>query len=184
VRVCGYEALEGGIGVDADGRITSVAYCPVGIDAERTERDLQKPTVQPKIEALRQLYKGKKIIVGRDKLDWTKGVLPKVSVYHFLLALHKLTSFIQMEAFEAFLKHYPEWQGKVVMIQVTEPAPNESAKMSTKLSRYVDHINVSAIRSALFSAQTDTCYRVPTATFPSYLCITTIKLSIVMWVYS
>jgi trehalose 6-phosphate synthase/phosphatase len=48
-----------------------------------------------------------------------------------------------MEAFEAFLKHYPEWQGKVVMIQVTEPAPNESTKMSTKISRYVEHINVS-----------------------------------------
>jgi trehalose 6-phosphate synthase/phosphatase len=79
VRVCGYEALEGGIGVDADGSITSVAYCPIGIDAERTERDLHSAAVQPKIEALRQLYKGKKIIVGRDKLDWTKGVLPKVS---------------------------------------------------------------------------------------------------------
>lgn len=123
VRVCGYEALEGGIGVDADGSITSVAYCPIGIDAERTERDLQKASIQPKIDALRQLYKGKKIIVGRDKLDWTKGVLPK------------------MEAFEAFLAHYPEWQGKVVMIQVTEPAPNESTKMSSKISRYVDHIN-------------------------------------------
>lgn len=79
MRVCGYEALEGGIGVDADGSITSVAYCPIGIDAERTERDLQSLAVQPKIEALRQLYRGKKIIVGRDKLDWTKGVLPKVS---------------------------------------------------------------------------------------------------------
>lgn len=78
MRVCGYEALEGGIGVDADGSITSVAYCPIGIDAERTEKDLQKPTIPPKIDALRQLYKGKKIIVGRDKLDWTKGVLPKV----------------------------------------------------------------------------------------------------------
>lgn len=47
-----------------------------------------------------------------------------------------------MEAFEAFLKFFPEWQGKVVMIQVTEPTPNESPKMSTKISRYVDHINV------------------------------------------
>lgn len=49
---------------------------------------------------------------------------------------------LQMEAFEAFLKFFPEWQGKVVMIQVTEPMPNESSKMSTKVSRYVDHINV------------------------------------------
>lgn len=59
-----------------------------------------------------------------------------------------------MEAFEAFLKHYPEWQGKVVMIQVTEPAPNESTKMSTKISRYVDHINVSITPSTTIEAIT------------------------------
>lgn len=130
--------------MDADGSITSVAYCPIGIDAERTEKDLQKPTIQPKIDALRQLYKGKKIIVGRDKLDWTKGVLPKVRFYTVKQCRPSLNISIhhQMEAFEAFLAHYPEWQGKVVMIQVTEPAPNESTKMSTKISRYVDHINV------------------------------------------
>lgn len=79
VRVCGYEALEGGIGVDAEGSITTIAYCPIGIDSDRIEAERQAEAVKPKIEALRQLYKGKKIIVGRDKLDSTKGVLPKVS---------------------------------------------------------------------------------------------------------
>lgn len=46
------------------------------------------PGVAPKIEALRRLYAGKKIIVGRDKLDPTKGVLPKVRNLH----IHALTS--------------------------------------------------------------------------------------------
>ena len=78
MRVCGYEALEGGIGVDAEGSITTIAYCPIGIDSDRIEAEHQSEAVKPKIEALRQLYKGKKIIVGRDKLDSTKGVLPKV----------------------------------------------------------------------------------------------------------
>lgn len=36
------------------------------------------PGVAPKIEALKRMYEGKKIIVARDKLDPTKGVLPKV----------------------------------------------------------------------------------------------------------
>lgn len=40
------------------------------------------PGVKPKMEALKKLYEGKKIIVGRDKLDPTKGVLPKVSSSH------------------------------------------------------------------------------------------------------
>lgn len=37
-----------------------------------------RPGIQPKLEALRALYEGKKIIVGRDKLDVVKGVLQKV----------------------------------------------------------------------------------------------------------
>jgi trehalose-6-phosphate synthase len=65
--------------VEADGRVTSIAYCPIGIDSDRIEHDLALPGVPAKVAALQQLYKGKKIIVGRDKLDWTKGVLPKVS---------------------------------------------------------------------------------------------------------
>ena len=38
----------------------------------------KRPGIKPKLEALRNLYEGKKIIVGRDKLDVVKGVLQKV----------------------------------------------------------------------------------------------------------
>lgn len=37
-----------------------------------------RPGIKPKLEALRTLYEGKKIIVGRDKLDVVKGVIQKV----------------------------------------------------------------------------------------------------------
>src|SRR5258708_4491784 len=44
-----------------------------------TDRDVYSgrllPGIAPKLEALRTLYEGKKIIVGRDKLDVVKGVL-------------------------------------------------------------------------------------------------------------
>lgn len=123
VRVCGYEALEGGIGVDAHGSITSIAYCPIGIDSDRINEERKSPAVPLKIEALRQLYKGKKIIVGRDKMDSTKGVLPK------------------LEAFEALLSQYPEYVGNVVLIQVTTPTANDSPLVARKISRLVDHIN-------------------------------------------
>jgi hypothetical protein len=39
-----------------------------------------RPGIQPKLEALRTLYDGKKIIVGRDKLDVVKGVVQKVRI--------------------------------------------------------------------------------------------------------
>ena len=38
----------------------------------------KRPGIKPKLDALRTLYEGKKIIVGRDKLDVVKGVLQKV----------------------------------------------------------------------------------------------------------
>ena len=62
VRVCGYESvgaasgpaavsvsaggsgggsgIGGGMGIDVQGRVTAVGYCPVGVDAERIERDV------------------------------------------------------------------------------------------------------------------------------------------------
>ena len=76
IRVCGYESAPRGI--DNQGHITATAHCPVGVDAERVKGDLTRPGIQPKLEALQALYAGKKIIVGRDKLDVVKGVVQKV----------------------------------------------------------------------------------------------------------
>ena len=53
------------------------------------------PGVQSKMAVIKEMYAGKKIIVGRDKLDLVKGVLQK------------------LHAFEQFLKDYPEWRNKV-----------------------------------------------------------------------
>lgn len=78
IRVCGYESTSRGI--DVEGHVTAVSHCPVGVDAERVARDLHRPGIVPKLDALRTLYEGKKIIVGRDKLDVVKGVLQKVSI--------------------------------------------------------------------------------------------------------
>ncbi|KIY68652.1 glycosyltransferase family 20 protein [Cylindrobasidium torrendii FP15055 ss-10] len=122
VRVCGYETNSRGI--DVEGHVTSVMHCPVGIDAERVSRDLaSRSGIQPKLEALKLLYEGKKIIVGRDKLDVVNGVLQK------------------LRAFEKLLQTYPEWIGNVVMIQVTSPALTDSPKLERQVSELVAHIN-------------------------------------------
>lgn len=43
-----------------------------------------RPGIQPKFNALRSLYEGKKIIVARDKLDVVKGVVQKVRLAFLL----------------------------------------------------------------------------------------------------
>jgi trehalose 6-phosphate synthase/phosphatase len=121
IRVCGYETTSRGI--DVEGHVTAVMHCPVGIDAERVARDVTRPGIKPKLTALQNLYEGKKIIVGRDKLDVVKGVLQK------------------LRAFEKLLQDYPEWVGNVVMIQVTSPALTDSPKLERLVSELVAHIN-------------------------------------------
>ncbi|KAG1729291.1 glycosyltransferase family 20 protein [Suillus lakei] len=111
------------VGIDVQGHVAAVTHCPVGVDAERVARDTLRAGIQPKLEALRALYADKKIIVGRDKLDVVKGVLQK------------------LRAFEKFLHDYPEWQRKVVLIQVTSPALTDSPKLERQVSELVAHIN-------------------------------------------
>ena len=38
VRLCGYEITAAG-GIDVAGHVASIAYCPVGVDADRVAKD-------------------------------------------------------------------------------------------------------------------------------------------------
>jgi trehalose 6-phosphate synthase/phosphatase len=79
--------------------------------------------VDVKAKAMRERYANKKIIVGRDKLDPVKGILQK------------------LEAYEKFLDDYPEWRGKVVLIQVSSPGVLDSSSLESKVAEIVGRIN-------------------------------------------
>lgn len=117
-------------GVDAYGAKVSVGVFPIGIDAAAVERlAFKDPAIDDKVAALRKMYKGKKLIVGRDRLDTVRGVAQKLM------------------AFETFLERYPEWNQKVVLIQVTSPTSVEeekedsSNKIANKVAELVANIN-------------------------------------------
>ncbi|KAI3325681.1 glycosyltransferase family 20 protein [Xylariaceae sp. AK1471] len=97
-------------GVDAFGARVEVGVYPIGIDAKRVEELAWSKEVSEKCDALKEMYKGKKIIVGRDRLDSVRGVAQKLM------------------AFERFLDLYPEWREKVVLIQVTSPTSIQDEK--------------------------------------------------------
>ncbi|KAG1453405.1 hypothetical protein G6F56_007581 [Rhizopus delemar] len=120
-RVLGCESTQTGVSVN--GHIVSVGTFPIGIDAKRVDQFRQEPGVADKVKAIRAMYPGKKIIIGRDKLDSTKGVT------------HKL------HAFEKFLRDYPEWRKQVVLVQVTTPTFGDNSKLESKVSELVSHIN-------------------------------------------
>ncbi|OAL51906.1 alpha,alpha-trehalose-phosphate synthase-like protein subunit Tps2 [Pyrenochaeta sp. DS3sAY3a] len=102
-RILGFDSSSAG--VDAYGAHVAVDVFPLGINAASTQRQaFGDPEIDERIKDLREMYAGKKIIVGRDRLDAVRGVVQK------------------LQAFEMFLEKYPEWRGKVILIQVTSPS--------------------------------------------------------------
>ncbi|CAK7229926.1 hypothetical protein SCUCBS95973_007396 [Sporothrix curviconia] len=118
-------------GVNTYGARVEFGVFPIGIDVAKVERLAWSDAVNEKYEALRSMYQGKKIIVGRDRLDSIRGVDKKLL------------------AFEAFLAKYPEWRDQVVLIQVTSPtsieedrdSDNEEAKIASRVNELVMAIN-------------------------------------------
>ncbi|KAH7327801.1 family 20 glycosyltransferase [Stachybotrys elegans] len=116
------------LGIDAYGARVQVGVFPIGIDAARVESFAWTDAVKEKYDALKKMYAGKKMIVGRDRLDTVRGVAQK------------------LQAFERFLEMYPEWREKVVLIQVTSPTSIEEgeeaeSKVASRVNELVMQIN-------------------------------------------
>ncbi|OQO07336.1 hypothetical protein B0A48_07033 [Cryoendolithus antarcticus] len=100
-------------GVQMESRFVNVTSCPIGINLASTQAIRETAEVQDKIDLLARQYKGKKLIVARDKLDHIRGVRQKLL------------------AFELFLNRHPEWASKVVLIQVATSTSESSELLST-----------------------------------------------------
>ncbi|KAF2115452.1 glycosyltransferase family 20-domain-containing protein [Lophiotrema nucula] len=126
-RILGFDSSVAG--VDAYGAHVAVDVFPIGINAAATQKQAYgDPVIEEKVKAIRELYANKRIIVGRDRLDSVRGVAQK------------------LQAFEIFLEKYPEWHGKVVLVQVTSPSSvqpdkNEDNRVVNKISDLVARIN-------------------------------------------
>ena len=133
-RILSYEALPKGIQVPdgpvpgpqpnglTKGRFVDVGVYPMGIDVNQLEKRKKDPEVAEWVNVLQQRYAGMKMIVGRDKLDGIQGVRQKI------------------QAFDMFLERNPEWQGKVVLIQVALQT-TEANEVGGGVSDLVAHVN-------------------------------------------
>ncbi|KAK8869240.1 glycosyltransferase family 20 protein [Apiospora arundinis] len=113
-------------GVDVYGSRVEVGVFPIGIDFAKVEKLAWNDSVDKAYNDLKKLYKGKKIVVGRDRLDSGHGVTQKLM------------------AFERFLELYPHWREKVVLIQVTSPKNTEDDsenKVTSRVNELVTRIN-------------------------------------------
>lgn len=90
--------------VEFEGRQTHIGTFPIGIDPESFVKGIEKPAVKQRVAELEQRFKGVKLIVGVDRLDYIKGVPQK------------------LHALELFLTQHPEWIGKIVLLQLAVPS--------------------------------------------------------------
>lgn len=111
-RILQLEATPKGIQMDGRGGFVTVSPFPIGIDVRSLNRRRAEPDVREWVDKLQMRYEDKKIIVGRDKLDWIKGVRQKLL------------------AFEIFLSEHQEWVGKVVLIQVALATTEENEEVA------------------------------------------------------
>jgi len=87
---------------------------------------LEKPNVKARIAELEQRFKGVKVIVGVDRLDYIKGMPQK------------------LHALEMFLGDHPEWIGKVVLVQLAVPSRQdveEYQNLRSTVNELVGRIN-------------------------------------------
>lgn len=99
-----YESKRGYIGLEYFGRTVNIKILPVGIHMGRLESALNHPSSSVKVKEIQEQFRGKKIILGVDDMDIFKGISMK------LLAMEQL------------LQQHPEFRGKVVLVQIVNPA--------------------------------------------------------------
>ncbi|GAC98659.1 glycosyltransferase [Pseudozyma hubeiensis SY62] len=139
-------------GVQLEGSFVNVAPFPIGIDVRSLNAKRQDPEVSECVAQLRQKYAGKRIIVGRDKLDWIKGVRQKLL------------------AFEAFLDENPKWAGEVVLIQVALATTEENEEIG-EATDVVSRINN---KYSSLTYQPVVFLHVQDITFSQYLALLTV----------
>lgn len=82
--------------------------------------------MKDRIKQLKERYKDVKVIVGVDRLDYIKGLVQK------------------LQGFEQLLSDNPDWDGKIVLIQVAVPSREdvkEYQQLETEISCQVGKIN-------------------------------------------
>jgi trehalose 6-phosphate synthase len=112
-------------GIEHRGRITCVKALPIGIVPEPFESPDGSEEAGETEELLRSLA-GKKLVLGVDRLDYTKGIPERLEAFARLLALA------------------PEWRGKVSFIQISVPSRAEVPdyqEQRTRIEAAVGRIN-------------------------------------------
>jgi len=81
------------LGVDSEvtrirhhGHTARLGVYPIGINAPRFAEELDKPEYRQKVEHFRDVYRGKRLILSVERLDYTKGLLRRLDAIDLFLS--------------------------------------------------------------------------------------------------
>lgn len=109
-----------------NGREIRIGVFPISIDFDEFARIAETTQVGARSRVIREEFPDKKIILGVDRLDYSKGIPQR------------------LRAFRNALKRFPELREKVVFIQVVVPSRRDIpqyADLKTEIERLVGEIN-------------------------------------------
>ncbi|MEK0083763.1 alpha,alpha-trehalose-phosphate synthase (UDP-forming) [Benzoatithermus flavus] len=108
-----------------EGRTIEVEAVPIGVDVREVERLTQSAEARRQRDALQASLDGRALIIGVDRLDYSKGIVERLRGYLSLLA------------------DYPQHRRKVVLMQISAPSREdlpEYRDMRRTIERLVGHI--------------------------------------------
>ncbi|MGE8227792.1 MAG: alpha,alpha-trehalose-phosphate synthase (UDP-forming) [Stenotrophomonas sp.] len=109
-----------------NGRRVRTSAFPIGIDTEHIARQARSAASNKPVRDLRQSLQHRKLAIGVDRLDYSKG-LPE-----------------RFHGFERYLQRYPQQKGDMTFLQiapVSRGSVNEYRKLRGDLERLAGHIN-------------------------------------------
>ncbi len=103
-----------------------VGSFPIGIDANSFADAATTPEVEERLRSIRSLYANRQIVLGLDRLDYTKGIPER------------------LRAFANLLERFPEVRGRIHLVQVVVPSREgipEYDDLRVEIERTVARIN-------------------------------------------
>lgn len=114
------------ITLETASRNIGVGSFGISIDVDEFDRQAREPTVEKRMRKLRQELSGDKLILGVDRLDYSKGIPEK------------------LKGFQRALERFPELHSKVILAQVVVPSREDISEyqdLKAEIEGLVSQIN-------------------------------------------
>jgi trehalose 6-phosphate synthase len=102
-----FESADHSITINLDGQRTRIGSFPVGIDPHAFQRLARRSIRSPLVQDLITGLGGRALVIGVDRLDYSKGLIQR------------------LDAFDIFLANNENWLGKVTYLQITPKGRSE-----------------------------------------------------------